>query len=149
MGLFNERSGNNRSVLQHVFQIYQVAVVHVLRKVIGVVEVDNALFVRLYHIFGKKDAGSKVLRNLARHVVALNRVYRRVLVGVFLLNLFVVTFDESKDFVVGGVGMALDVLHITVNDVPTGNFKLLKRHNLVFYHILDFLNGNGMAGGFA
>ena len=58
MRLFNERSGNNRSVLQHIFQIYQVAVMHVLRKVIGVVEVDNALFVRLYHIFGKKDAGS-------------------------------------------------------------------------------------------
>ena len=45
--------------------------------------------------------------------------------------------------------MALDVLHVTVNDVPTGNFKLLKRHDLVFNHILDFLNGNGMAGGFA
>lgn len=109
---------------------------------------NNALFMRLHNIFGKKDAGSKVFGNLACHVVALNRVYRRVLIGVFLLDLFVVAFDEGKDLVIGSVGMTLDVLHVAVNDVPTGNFKLLKRHDLVFDHILDFLNGNSMARSF-
>ena len=93
-----------------------------LREVIGIVEMDNALFMRLHNIFGKKDTGSKVFRNLACHVVALNRVYRRVLIGVFLLYLFIVAFDEGKNLVIGSVGMTLDVLHVAVNDVPTGNF---------------------------
>ena len=46
-GRLDERAGDDRAVLQHVLQVDQVAVVHMLREVIGVVEVDDALVVRL------------------------------------------------------------------------------------------------------
>ena len=46
--LLNQRAADDGAVLQHVVQIDQVAVVHVLVKVVGIVEVDQALLMRLY-----------------------------------------------------------------------------------------------------
>ena len=43
MRLFNIGAGNDGAVLQHVLQIHQIAVVHVLGKVVGIVEVDQTL----------------------------------------------------------------------------------------------------------
>ena len=54
-GLLDERTGDNRAVLQHVFQVHQVAVVHVLREVVRVVEVDDALVVGVHDI-GRQQA---------------------------------------------------------------------------------------------
>ena len=50
--LFNERAGDDRAVLQHVFEVYEVAVVHVLGVVVGIVEVDDALLMRLDDLRG-------------------------------------------------------------------------------------------------
>ena len=52
MRLFDIRSAYNRAVLQHVFEIDEVAVMHVLSKIIGVVEVNDTRFVRGDYIFG-------------------------------------------------------------------------------------------------
>ena len=49
-GLLDERAGDDRAVLQHVLQVDEVAVVHVLREVVGVVEVDDALLVGLHNV---------------------------------------------------------------------------------------------------
>ena len=38
MGLFDIGAGDDRAVLQHILKVDQVAVVHVLGKVIGIVE---------------------------------------------------------------------------------------------------------------
>ena len=46
----DERAGDDGAVLQHVLQVDQVAVVHVLGEVVGVVEVDDALVVGLHHV---------------------------------------------------------------------------------------------------
>ena len=43
VGLFNIGAGDDGAVLQHILQVDQIAVVHVLRKVVGIVEVDQAL----------------------------------------------------------------------------------------------------------
>ena len=45
MGLLDEGARDDGAVLQHVFQVHQVAVVHMLRIVVCVMEVDDALFV--------------------------------------------------------------------------------------------------------
>jgi hypothetical protein len=42
-GLLDERAGDDGAVLQHVVEVDEVAVVHVLRVVVCVVEVDDAL----------------------------------------------------------------------------------------------------------
>ena len=51
----DQRTGNHRAVLQHVFKIYKIAVMHVLREIIGVVEVNDAFVVRGYNIFGQQN----------------------------------------------------------------------------------------------
>ena len=146
MRALDERAGDDGPVLQHVLKIHEIAVVHVLRKVIGVVEVDDALIVGLNHLGGEQHALREVLGDLTGHVVALNRVDSWVLVRVLLLDLFVVALDERQDLVVGRVLLALEALHVAIDDVAAGDLEAVERHDLVLDHVLDFLNGNGVAG---
>ena len=80
---------------------------HVLGKVVRIVEVNQALVVSIHDLLGQQYALRQVLGNLAGHVVALNGVDGRVLVRVLLLDLFVVAFDQRQDLVVGRVLLAL------------------------------------------
>ena len=70
-----------------------------LRVIVGVVEVDDALLVRLDDVLGQQDAVGDVAADLAGHVVTLRAVDDRVLVGVFLLGLLVVALDQAQDAV--------------------------------------------------
>ena len=133
------------TVLQHIFQIHQVAVVHMLREVVRIVEVDDAFVVRAHHIGRKQQAHRDVLGHFARHIVALHGVHRGVLVGVLLLRLLVVALNEREDLVVGRVGMALQGLHVAVDDVLARHGVSALRHDLVFHHVLDFLDRHGVA----
>ena len=62
----NQRSGNNRSVLQHILQIHQIAVMHVLRIVVRVVEVNYSFVVRVDYVLGQQYAVGKVAGSLRR-----------------------------------------------------------------------------------
>ena len=72
MGAVDSCSADDSSVLKHVLQIDQVAVVHVLRKVVRVVKVNQAFLVGLGQVFVKQKALGDVLADLAGHVVALD-----------------------------------------------------------------------------
>ena len=61
MGRVDFCSADNRSVLEHVFKIYKVAVVHVLCKIVCVVEMNESVFVCLNDVFVKKEAFCDVL----------------------------------------------------------------------------------------
>ena len=50
MGLFNFGFADDGAVLQHILEVYEVAVVHVLCEVVGIVEVDQPLLVSLYDV---------------------------------------------------------------------------------------------------
>ena len=149
MGLFNEGAGDDGAVLQHVVQVDQVAVVHVLGKVVGVVEVDDAFLVGLDDVLRQQHAHGQVLGDLARHVVTLDRVDGGVLVGVLLLDFFVVALDQAEDAVVGGVVGAAQALHITVGDVVAGDLIGAGAHDAVLHQVLDLLHAHGMAAGLA
>ena len=88
------------AVLQHILQVYKIAVVHMLCKIVGVMEVDDSLLIRLYNIFRKKKSSREILADFASHIVTLYAVDRRILVGIFLHNLFVVALDQGQDPVV-------------------------------------------------
>ena len=120
---------------------------HVLRVVVGVVEVDDALVVGLDHVLGQQHAHREILGDLAGHVVALHGVDRGVLVGVLLLDLLVVALDEGQDLVVGGVGLALEALHVAVRDVVARDREGALGHDLVLYHVLDLLDSDRVATG--
>ena len=50
VGLFNFGFADDGAVLQHILEVNEVAVVHVLCEVVGIVEVDQPLLVSLYDV---------------------------------------------------------------------------------------------------
>ena len=145
VGPLNQRPGDDGAVLQHVLQIHQVAVVHVLSEVVGVVEMDDALLVGLHNLLGQQQPLAEVPGDLAGHVIPLGGVHHRVFVGVFLLGLLVAAFDEAEDAVVRGVAPADQGAGIAVGDVVLRHLEGPVGHDLVFHQVLDFLHGRGTA----
>ena len=96
VGLFNIGAGDDRAVLQHILKVDQVAVVHVLGKVVGIVEVDQALLMCLGDLRVQQQTGGQILGDLAGHIVALYTVDGWVLVGVLLLDHFVLAIDQAQ-----------------------------------------------------
>ena len=76
--------------------------VHVLRKVVGIVEVDQALIVCLDDLRVQQQAGGQVFGDLTSHIVTLDAVHGGVLVGVLLLDFLVLALDQAEDALVGG-----------------------------------------------
>ena len=97
VGLFNIGAGDHGAVLQHILQVDQIAVVHVLRKVVGIVEVDQALIVCLDDLRVQQQAGGQVFGDLTSHIVTLDAVHGGVLVGVLLLDFLVLALDQAED----------------------------------------------------
>ena len=61
--LVNHCLADHSSILQHVLQIDQIAVVHMLRKIVRIVEMDESLLlVRLHDITGA--VSSRLVRSL-------------------------------------------------------------------------------------
>ena len=145
--LFNQRAGNDCTVLEHVLQIDQIAVVHVLGEIIRVVEVDDALVVRVNNVLRQQHAGRQILRHLARHIVALDGVDGGVFVGVLLLDLLVVRLDQGQDLLVRRVGLAHKRAGIAVCNIVLGNLKCAVGHDLIFDQILNFLDGQRAVHG--
>ena len=146
MRLLDQRARDDGAVLEHILQVHQVAVMHVLGEVVGIVEVNQALVMGIHNLLGQQHALRQVLGDLTGHVVALNGVYGRVLVGVLLLDLFVVALDERQNLVIGRVLLALQALNIAIDDVVASDLVAVKTHDLVLDQILDLLDRNGMAG---
>ena len=95
MGLLDHGAADHGSVLKHVLQIHQIAVVHVLGKIIGIVEMNQSLIVGGYNVVGKKNPLGDILAYLTGHVVTLHAVDRGILVGVLLLDFFIVAFNQA------------------------------------------------------
>ena len=145
MRLLNQRTRDNSAVLEHVLQVHQIAVVHVLGKVIRIVEMDQALIMGIHDLLGQQHTLSQVLGDLAGHVVTLNGIDGRVLVGVLLLDLFVVALDQRQDLVIGRVLLALQALNIAIDDVMASDLVAVETHDLVLDQILNLLDRHGVA----
>ena len=145
MRLLDQRARDNSAVLEHVLQVHQIAVVHVLGKVIRIVEMDQALIMGIHDLLGQQHTLSQVLGDLAGHVVTLNGIDGRVLVGVLLLDLFVVALNQRQNLVVGRVLLALQALNIAIDDVMASDLVAVETHNLVLDQILNLLDRHGVA----
>ena len=141
--LFNIGAGDDGAVLQHVFQVDQVAVVHVLGKVVRIVEMDQALLMGFDDLRVQQQAGGQVLGDLTGHVVALDTVHGGVLVGVLLLDFFVLALDQAQNALIRSIGLALEALYIAVGDIVAGNVMGTDVHQLVLHHVLDLLHADG------
>ena len=140
MGLLDHGLADNSTVLQHVLKVHQVAVVHMLGIVVCIMEVDDTFLVCIDNLLWKKKTGCNVSADFSSHVVSLDTVYNRILVGVLLLDLLIVTFDEAKNPVVSGVGLSHQRSLVAVSHIFLCNFKGAIGHDLVLHHVLDFLH---------
>ena len=141
--LLDQRAGDNGAVLEHVLQIDQVTVMHVLGKVVHIVKVDQPLLMGLHDILREQDSARDILGDLARHIVALHAVNGGVLIGVFLLGLLVIALDQAEDLVVRRVGAARQRAGVAVLDIALGHLKGALLHDLIFHQILNLLHGGG------
>ena len=146
MGLFNQSLADDSAVLQHILKVDEVAVVLLLGIIIGIMEVDDTLFVCFYHIGGKKDAAGQIFGHFACHIVALGRIDDRILVGVFLFDLLVDLLDQGKDPVVGRIGLAGQLAAETIADIFLCHLIAAHLHDAGLDHILDILDIYGMRG---
>ena len=94
MRFFDHRAADHCAVLEHVFQIDQIAVVHMLGVIIGIVEMDDPLPVRLYNIFRQQHSLCQVLADFSCHIVPLYTVDCRIFIGIFLPDLLIITFNQ-------------------------------------------------------
>ena len=147
--LLNQSAGNDRAVLQHIVQVDEVAVVHMLGIVVGIVEVDDAFLVRFDDLRGKQHTHRQILADLTGHIVALDAVDGGVLVGVLLLDFLVVALDQGQNLVVRGVVGAFEALHIAVGDVLTGHLIRAGGHDGILDDILNLFHVHGVAAGIA
>ena len=145
MGLLDQGAGDDGAVLQHVLQIHQIAVVHMLGIIVRVMEMDDAGLVGVHHFLGKQNTTGDVLADLARHVVPLDGVDGGVLVGVLLLDFLVIALDQAEDAVVRGVGLTQKAAGIAVGDIFLGHLESAVGHDGLFHQILNFLYGRAAA----
>ena len=68
---------------------------HSLSVIVRIVEMNNSFLMCLYYILRKQDTVGYITANLTCHIVALYAVDGGVLVGVLLLDLLVVAFDQA------------------------------------------------------
>ena len=105
---------------------------HVLRKVIRVVEMDNALFMGFHDILGKQETLCNILADLAGHIIPLHTVHNRIFIGVFLENLLIVALEQGKDLLVRGVGLADQFALVAVGDIIGRDLIGVLLHDLLF-----------------
>lgn len=95
VGLRDKSTADNGTILQHILQIDQITVVHMLGKIIRVVKMDDALLMGLHDIRRKQNTAGDILADLACHIVALYAVDSGVLIGILLLDFLIITFNQA------------------------------------------------------
>ena len=149
MRSFDKRAGNDRTVLEHILQIYKVTVMHMLGKIVRIVEMDDTFIMGIYDFLGKQYAIGNIPGNLTCHIITLGRVYDGVFIGIFLFDFLIITFDKRKNFIVGRIAFTDQGTDIAICNIVFGNFESAVRHDLLFHQILNFFNGGGAVKGLA
>ena len=122
------------------------AVVHMLCEVVHIVEVNDSFLVGLHDVFREKQTFGKVLGDFTGHVVTLYAVDDRVLVGILLLRLFVLTFNDGKDLLIGIVCLSDKLSLVAVLYVVSCDIERTVGHELVLDHVLDVFDCNCSTG---
>ena len=118
---------------------------HVLGEIVRVMEMDEPLVMRLHDIGGEQDAVGQIAADLARHVVTLDGVDGRVLVGVLLLDLLIITLNQREDAVVRRILLTGERTDIAVLDIVPRHIERAVPHDLPLDGVLDLLHSERAA----
>ena len=138
--LLDHCTGYHRTVLQHIRQIHQTAVVHRLCDIVQIMHMDDTLIMRSNHICREQEAAADVSADFARHIVTERAVDDRVLVGILLFCLLIVAFEQAQDLAVRGVHAALLFMQETILAVMPCKFVRFGLVQFIEYHVLDFFD---------
>ena len=141
MGTLNQSAGNHCAILQHVIEVEQVAVVHMLGIVISIMEMNDTRVVSLDDIFRQKHTHGKVFTYFASHIISLNRNDLRILIGILLLDLFVPILNQRQDSVIGSIMLTHSIMRIPILDISTSHLMASTVHQNILNDILNLLNG--------
>ena len=113
---------------------------HVLCKIVGVMEVDNALLMRTDYFVRKKESSRQVAADFSGHIIALYTVDSRILVGVLLLHFLIAALDQAEDLVIRRIGLAYKRMLIAIGDILSRHLVASGTHDAVLDHVLDLLD---------
>ncbi len=66
-----------------------------LGKIVRIMKMDQPLLMRLHDIRCEQKPSCDILAHLARHIIALHAVDRRILVGILLFDFLVIALEET------------------------------------------------------
>ena len=147
MGLLNQSLADDRAVLQHVFQVDEVAVVFPLGEIVGVMEMDDAFFMGLHDFLRQQQSSGEILGHFAGHVVTLGGIDDRILVGIFLLHFLIGQVDEGQNAVIGGIALAGNLSLIPIAHILLCHLVAPHFHNARFHHVLNVFHIHRMGIG--
>ena len=90
---FNHFAVHNRAVIQHIADINQAAVENRLNKIVGIMEMQHALFMRLRNLCRQHNTLRQVLGNLTGNQVTLSSSHRCIFITVFFHNVLIAVAD--------------------------------------------------------
>ncbi len=95
LGRIDHRLTDHRAVLQHILQVDQTAVVHMLGKIIRIMKMDDPFLMSLHDIRRQQETLRDILAHFARHIIALHAVDRRILIGILLFYFLIVALQQT------------------------------------------------------
>ena len=113
---------------------------HVLREIVRVMEVNDALFMCFNNILRKQKTLRNISGNLAGHVIPLRRIHNRVFVRVFLFDFLIVALDQTDDLLIGGVRLPYKGACVAIGDIIFCHIKSTLRHDLTLHKVLNFFD---------
>ena len=134
--LFDHDVADNCAILQHIFQIDQIAIMKgILAEVVNIMEVDNAIIVSLDNIRRKQHSLADILAFNTGHIVTLSCNQHCVFIGVFIVPVFAFTIQQLNDGIVSRVfNFALEFANTTVSLVSFSGKGLSFSDQLFKYH---------------
>ena len=107
---------------------------------------DDSFIVSLYDLLWKKDTHGQILADLTGHVVALGGIDGRILIGIFLLGIFIDLIQKREDVIICGIGLTGKLSLVAVADILLCYLIASHLHDAGLYHILDIFYIDGMRG---
>ena len=108
-----------------------------LCKVIRIMKMDDSLLMCLHNIRREKESSGNILTHLACHVISLHTVDCRILIGILLLYLLVVTLQKAENLLICRIGFSYQRSFIPIGNIVSRHIVCAVFHQLVFHHILN------------
>ena len=130
MRLFNHRAGDNGAVLEHIIQIHEVAIVHMLSEVVRVMEVNEPFIMSVHDVGRQQHAPSHITRNFPSNIITLRRQDIYIFIGVLLASFHACSVHNGGDLVVDWTRFPLELMLIAVRHIVIGETVCSVPHNL-------------------